>query len=205
MAEILNHPWLTNKSFLGTELRFLQHNTTNMFNPLNYPELQSPLVDHKSDLDGKIWETLKVLWREKSEDDLITCLSSQGSNVQKLTCKLLKERFIRLESIENHSEYTTVIFTIYRYLIIHMIGSVSLPLRRSSVIADDVLMTPPLRSLRHGSEDVESYILSTPYESSIDTMSCCRTLDLPPTPKSTTTFQQLIDSSSSTVTIDKRG
>lgn len=85
-----------------------------------------------------------------------------------------------------------------------MIGSVSLPLRRSSVIADDVLMTPPLRSLRHGSDDVESYILSTPYESSIDTMSYCRTLDLPPTPKSTTTFQQLIDPSSSIVTIDKR-
>lgn len=113
MAEILNHPWLTNKSFLGTELRFLQHNTTNMFNPLNNPELQPSLVDHKSDLDGKIWETLKVLWREKSEDDLIACLSRQGSNVQKLTCKLLKERFIRLESIENHSEYTTVVFAMY--------------------------------------------------------------------------------------------
>ncbi|KAI8647470.1 kinase-like domain-containing protein [Parasitella parasitica] len=183
MAEILNHPWLTNKSFLGTELRFLQHTTTNMFNSLNDPQLQASLVTHKSDLDGKIWETLKVLWREKSETDLIASLSQQGPNVQKLTCKLLQERFLRLEAAENNS-------------------SVSLPLRRSSVVADDVLMTPPLRSLRHGSDDVESYNLSTPYESSIDTMSCCRTLDLPPTPKSTTTFQHLIDS---TVTIDKRG
>ncbi|KAF1803553.1 kinase-like domain-containing protein [Mucor lusitanicus] len=187
MAEILNHPWLTNKSFLGTELRFLQHSTTaSMYGPLNDPELQASLVQHKSDLDGKIWETLKVLWRDKSEDELIATLSAQGPNVQKLTCKLLQERFVRLESIENHS-------------------SVSLPLRRSSVIADDVLMTPPLRSLRHGSDDVESYTLPTPYESSIDTMSCCRTLDLPPTPKSTTMFQQLIDPSPSTVTIDKRG
>ncbi|CAO0797763.1 unnamed protein product [Mucor circinelloides] len=186
MTDILSHPWLTNKSFLGTELRFLQHNTTSMYSPLNDPELQTSLVQHKSDLDGKIWETLKVLWRGKSEDELIATLSMQGSNVQKLTCKLLQERFVRLESIENHS-------------------SVSLPLRRSSIITDDVLMTPPLRSLRHGSDDVESYILPTPYESSIDTMSCCRTLDLPPTPKSTTMFQQLIGPSPSTVTIDKKG
>lgn len=57
-------------------------------------------------------------------------------------------------------------------------------------------MTPPLRSIRNGSDDVESYNLSTPYESSVDTMSCCRTLELPPTPKSTTTFQQLIDAPS---------
>lgn len=72
-----------------------------------------------------------------------------------------------------------------------------MPLRRSSVIADDVLMTPPLRSIRRGSDDVESYILSTPYESSIDTMSYCRTLELPPTPKSTTnTFQQLMETPS---------
>lgn len=104
MAEILNHPWLTNKSFLGTELRFLQHSTASMYSPLHNPELQAPLVQHKADLDGKIWETLKVLWREKSEDELIATLSVQGSNVQKLTCKLLQERFVRLESIENHSE-----------------------------------------------------------------------------------------------------
>ena len=55
-------------------------------------------------------------------------------------------------------------------------------------------MTPPLRSsLRNGSEDIESYILPTPYASSIDTMSCCRTMELPPTPKSTTTFMDMQD------------
>lgn len=59
-------------------------------------------------------------------------------------------------------------------------------------------MTPPLRSMRHGSEDVESYILPTPYESSVDTMSCYRTtMELPLTPKSTTTFQQLIEATTS--------
>ncbi|KAI8075467.1 kinase-like domain-containing protein [Gilbertella persicaria] len=179
MAEILDHPWLTNKSFLGTELRFL-HQPYSRHDPLQDPEL----------LDGRIWETLKVLWREKTEEELLNSLSTYGCNVQKLTCKLLQERSKRLkqqQTPENHSSF-------------------SLPLRRSSVVADDVLMTPPLRSLRHGNEDLDSYILSsTPYESSVDTMSCCRTLDMPLTPKSTTTFQQLSSSSSSTVMVpDKK-
>lgn len=80
-----------------------------------------------------------------------------------------------------------------------------MPLRRSSVIADDVLMTPPLRSLRSPTDDVESsLLLSTPYESSsVDTMSCCRTLELPPTPKSTThTFAQLMNSCSTVNIVD---
>ncbi|KAI7892847.1 kinase-like domain-containing protein [Mucor mucedo] len=145
MAEILQHPWLTNKSFLGTELRFFQQPSLE-FNPVSDPELQLPMIQSSLDLDGRIWETLKVLWREKSEDEILNPPPTKSGS------------------------------------------SVSLPLRRSSVIADDVLMTPPLRSSLRATDDVESYLLSTPYESSsVDTMSCCRTLELPPTPKSTTT------------------
>ncbi|KAI9269640.1 kinase-like domain-containing protein [Helicostylum pulchrum] len=184
MAEILNHPWLTNKSFLGTELRFLQQPSLE-FDPVSDPQLQNPLITSSADLDGRIWETLKVLWREKSDEEIINSLTTQGCNVQKLTCKLLQERSWRLE-VQQQQTTTS-----------ENNSSVSLPLRKSSVIADDVLMTPPLRSIRNGSDDVESYNLSTPYESSVDTMSCCRTLELPPTPKSTTTFQQLIDAPSS--------
>jgi hypothetical protein len=51
-------------------------------------------------------------------------------------------------------------------------------------------MTPPLRSLCN-IHDMESYIFNTPYDSSIDTVSCC-TRELPPTP--TTTCPQLIRS-----------
>ncbi|OBZ91351.1 putative serine/threonine-protein kinase HSL1 [Choanephora cucurbitarum] len=186
MAEILQHPWLTNKSFLGTELRFLNqpYSHHDCFGTIQHPDLVSPMIRRKSDVDGRIWETLKVLWREKGEEDLLKCLSSYGYNVQKLTCKLLQERSKRLEQqvVENQS-------------------SISLPLRRSSVATDDVLMTPPLQSSHHANDDLDSYILSTPYESSVDTMSYCKTLDLPPTPKSTTTtFQQFMTSSSTVIT-----
>lgn len=51
-------------------------------------------------------------------------------------------------------------------------------------------MTPPLHSLRN-IHDIESYTLNTPYDSSIDTVSCC-TREFPPTP--TTTCTQLMQS-----------
>ncbi|KAG0787214.1 hypothetical protein G6F22_007389 [Rhizopus arrhizus] len=155
MPEILAHPWLTNQSFLGTELRFLQPNKEQFkLYPLNDPDLQKPV--HSSDLEGRIWETLKILWREKSEQELLKSLYSEGANIQKLTCKLLQERSWRLEQ-DVHSNYS----------------SVSLPIRRSSVITEDMPMTPPLRSLRK--ESIDSYIHDS---SSFDTY-------LPPTPKST--------------------
>lgn len=77
MAEILNHPWLTNKSFLGTELRFLQQPSLE-FDPVSDPQLQNPLISSSADLDGRIWETLKVLWREKSDEEIINSLTAQG-------------------------------------------------------------------------------------------------------------------------------
>lgn len=78
MAEILQHPWLTNQSFLGTELRFLQKSYTEGFDPLQDPQLDEPMITNKFELDGRIWETLKVLWREKTENDLLVSLSSYG-------------------------------------------------------------------------------------------------------------------------------
>jgi hypothetical protein len=82
MAEILAHPWLTNKSFLGTDLRFLQpvSSTQELLNPLNDPQLQLPMITKSTDLDGRIWETLKVLWREKTEEEILSCLTTQGYN-----------------------------------------------------------------------------------------------------------------------------
>ncbi|PHZ16459.1 Pkinase-domain-containing protein [Rhizopus microsporus ATCC 52813] len=76
MPEIMAHPWLTNKSFLGTELRFIHPNKEQFkLYPLNDPELQKPI--YTSELEGRIWETLKVLWRDKTEQELLDALSSE--------------------------------------------------------------------------------------------------------------------------------
>jgi hypothetical protein len=77
MAEILAHPWLTNQSFLGTELKFLQQPYT-PFDPLQNPDLEPALIARKSELDGRIWETLKVLWREKTEEEILVALTKRG-------------------------------------------------------------------------------------------------------------------------------
>jgi hypothetical protein len=75
MSEILVHPWLNNQSFLGTELRFLQPNKFKLC-PLDDPDLNKSM--HASVLEGRIWETLKVLWRDKTEQDLMNSLSTEG-------------------------------------------------------------------------------------------------------------------------------
>jgi hypothetical protein len=52
----------------------------------HYPYCQlDPLLDHKlippvssADLDGPTWETLKILWRDLTPENLINALSQQG-------------------------------------------------------------------------------------------------------------------------------
>ncbi|KAI9244448.1 kinase-like domain-containing protein [Sporodiniella umbellata] len=153
IAEISTHPWLANPSFVGTDLRFLQPNKEHAtLYPLYHPDLHTPM--HLSDLEGRVWETLKVLFRDYSEQDLVRSLAAPSGNIQKLTCKLLKERSWRLK---NNSEQR----------------SASLPIRRSSVVTEEIPMTPPLRQ---GS--VDSLV------GSLDTASY-----FPPTPQSTSLFQ----------------
>ncbi|KAG0763835.1 hypothetical protein G6F16_003447 [Rhizopus arrhizus] len=154
MSEILVHPWLNNQSFLGTELRFLQPNKFKLC-PLDDPDLNKSM--HASVLEGRIWETLKVLWRDKTEQDLMNSLSTEGANIQKLTCKLLQERSSRLEQQDDSNNKNNC-------------SSVSLPLQRSCT--NDLPMTPPFGKDSLDSRDSFSF----------DTY-------LPPTPKSTMTFQ----------------
>ncbi|KAI9301393.1 kinase-like domain-containing protein [Cunninghamella echinulata] len=91
MNEILNHPWL-NKYF---------HDTYPNYNdPLQQSYLIPPMISHYLDLDGRIWETLKVLWRDLRQEEIIQALTSKGSNLQKLTCHLLQQRTKRLEQDE---------------------------------------------------------------------------------------------------------
>ncbi|KAI7907208.1 kinase-like domain-containing protein [Cokeromyces recurvatus] len=170
IAEILYHPWLTNKSFLGTDFKMIlqrQQQWMKDFNPYYQdPNLELPMLSHKSDLDGRIWETLKVLWGKKNEETLLTSLSIYGYNVQKLTCKLLQERSLRgLEQqpwITNNNNNSST--------------------QRPFIITEDLIfLSSPLRVSE------ECYMLSTPYESSID--SAFDAL-LPLTPQSTCSLQQ---------------
>lgn len=68
MNEILSHPWL-NKYFDEP-----YYNT----DPLQQSFLISPMISHYLDLDGRIWETLKVLWRDLRQEEIIQALTSKG-------------------------------------------------------------------------------------------------------------------------------
>ncbi|KAK4518796.1 uncharacterized protein ATC70_009019 [Mucor velutinosus] len=64
-------------------------------NPWHDEKLKSPILFQSNDLDGPTRETLKVLWRDLSHDQIITALQQKEPNIQKLTYQLLQQR--RLE------------------------------------------------------------------------------------------------------------
>ncbi|ORZ24328.1 kinase-like domain-containing protein [Absidia repens] len=84
MNEILSHPWLSSYSSTITD-------------PFKTWSLEAPLINHALDLEGRIWETLKVLWRDLRQEEIIYALSSNESNLQKLTCLLLQQRAKRVD------------------------------------------------------------------------------------------------------------
>ncbi|KAI8986591.1 kinase-like domain-containing protein [Pilobolus umbonatus] len=169
MNDVLYHPWTTNQSFLGTELRFLKYQPPNP-SPQIDPILLNPMITQYSDIDGKTWETLKILWRDLSESDIISHLLSTGYNIQKLTYKLLTDKKIQAD----HEKQA--------YISHH---------DQSSITTDEGISTPPLSSIYQGTDDVDSLTLSVPYHSSIDTMSCYKSLNSPVTPKNTITYLDL--------------
>ncbi|KAI7883666.1 Pkinase-domain-containing protein [Lichtheimia hyalospora FSU 10163] len=169
---VLAHPWLTNKSYLGTDLRFpdalpLYHKT---HNPLQDHDLRRPIISDAYDLDGRIWETLKVLWRRSSQENLLHALTSDRPNVPKLTCRLLQQRAWRQE----HGFPT---------------APKSLPPLSEDNSSSIAPMTPPLTPLCSNVEYSSHCLPTTTRDSTVDTMSCGRTIvDMPPTPKSIHAF-----------------
>ncbi|KAI8086585.1 kinase-like domain-containing protein [Halteromyces radiatus] len=77
MNEILGHPWLASMSS--------PHAGIPPSDPLKHGLLDAPVINHSLDLEGRIWETLKVLWRDLKQEEIIQALSSQKPNLQKLT------------------------------------------------------------------------------------------------------------------------
>ncbi|CDH49082.1 br serine threonine-protein kinase 2-like [Lichtheimia corymbifera JMRC:FSU:9682] len=83
MQQVLQHPWLNNSK-----------------HQINYdwdlPSLDAPVITSTNALDGRIWETLKVLWRDMGQENIIAALMGHGDNVQKLTYRLLQQRTQRV-------------------------------------------------------------------------------------------------------------
>ncbi|KAI8335534.1 kinase-like domain-containing protein [Chlamydoabsidia padenii] len=187
MNEILNHPWLA-----------LSPSASHQHHPRVNQTLEAPMISHTLDLEGRIWETLKVLWRDLRQEEIIRALSSHGFNLQKLTCLLLEQRASRMEH-ENGK------------------GSCQEPdsratssVRRTYSVDKSYVQTPTVgkynRMMHHrnGSDEVESKCsLATPYDSAISNVSCTRTIEMPPTPKNTTFDKDLTMESNTLLTMKK--
>ncbi|CAO3591425.1 unnamed protein product [Absidia cylindrospora] len=72
-----------------------------------YDHLVQPLVKQSCVMEGWVWETLKVLWRDMGPDRILLALASHGPNVQKLTYRLLNQRNDRLLGKTSTNQHTT--------------------------------------------------------------------------------------------------
>ncbi|KAI8332469.1 kinase-like domain-containing protein [Chlamydoabsidia padenii] len=88
--DVLTHAWMASVS--------TQQPQPMIPNPwFEYNQLTLPMINQSSDtIEGWIWETLKILWRDMGPHRILAALSSHGPNVQKLTYRLLNKRNQRL-------------------------------------------------------------------------------------------------------------
>ncbi|KAI8349419.1 kinase-like domain-containing protein [Blakeslea trispora] len=90
--EILSHPWLLSSNSRAPQSTLSIHSFSFQSNPWQDAQLKAPLIDHPNDLDGPTRETLRVLWRGFSHEEIMTALRETSPNVQKLTFQLLQQR-----------------------------------------------------------------------------------------------------------------
>ncbi|KAI9315064.1 kinase-like domain-containing protein [Dichotomocladium elegans] len=64
MDQILQHPWLDGQD----KSVYIEEK----------PLLHDPVISEVGELDGRTWETLKVLWRDQGQQKIITALVSRG-------------------------------------------------------------------------------------------------------------------------------
>ncbi|KAI8073185.1 kinase-like domain-containing protein [Gongronella butleri] len=172
LIDILRHPWLSSFGHKAP------------LSPLQDPVLIPPMLTDALDLDGRIWETLKVLWHDWKPEHIVKALYATGPNLQKLTCHLLQQRHLRLEDEEEWKQTFT------------NGSSISLPVRRTCSIEEDAADAASKNSkvmhIRHASDDVDSKCSSlvTPYDSSISTVSRASG-GMPTTPKTPTFHMDL--------------
>ncbi|CAO3589543.1 unnamed protein product [Absidia cylindrospora] len=175
MNEILHHPWLTS----------ISSNHSTIEDPLKILPLGDPMVNHTLFLEGRIWETLKVLWQDLRQEEIIHALASQGSNLQKLTCLLLQQRTNRIDQDEGKSIHqstsTPSVSCTYSENDAGIHSSSPQNNNNNNNNSNKIMHS------RNGSDDVGSKCsLATPYDSSISNVSFARTIDMPPTPKNAT-------------------
>lgn len=74
--DILLHPWMQSTQLGDTPFTMHSFSFQNN-NPWHDEKLKSPILFQSNDLDGPIRETLKVLWRDLSHDQIITALQQK--------------------------------------------------------------------------------------------------------------------------------
>lgn len=76
MVQVLQHPWIKSSRH---KTRFpLEQTITNdaTANSMLDNVQEGPVIENVREMDGRIWETLKVLWRDCDQETLVGLLTT---------------------------------------------------------------------------------------------------------------------------------
>ncbi|KAG2205143.1 hypothetical protein INT47_002237, partial [Mucor saturninus] len=95
--DILSHPWIVSSLSATTTATTMVsiHSLSIQSNPWHDDQLKHPLILRSADLYGPTQKTLKVLWRDLTNDQIVSFLMEKNPNLQKLTYQLLQQRLNR--------------------------------------------------------------------------------------------------------------
>ncbi|KAI9353113.1 kinase-like domain-containing protein [Pilaira anomala] len=106
--DILSHPWLFSNTTTTTTVytnMLSIHSLSLQSNPWHDEQLNQPLISNSGDLYGPTKKTLEVLWRDLTNDQIVSALKEKNPNLQKLTYQLLQQRLKRqLDLVERSTE-----------------------------------------------------------------------------------------------------
>lgn len=91
--DILSHPWMAPYVSSHTSNHLSMRSLMPLqCNPWHDDQLKKPLILNSGGLNGPIRETLKVLWRNLTQDQIVAALMDAKPNLPKLTYYLLLQR-----------------------------------------------------------------------------------------------------------------
>ncbi|KAG2236218.1 hypothetical protein INT48_008578 [Thamnidium elegans] len=86
--DILSHPWIISSTTTIHTTMLSIHSLSLQSDPWHDDQLRNPLILHSGDLHGPTKETLKVLWRDLTNDQIVSALKEKkyfGNYLPKLT------------------------------------------------------------------------------------------------------------------------
>lgn len=78
MMQVLQHPWINGSSHkTSNHIEIATAGTVATLSEVDNTQ-RGRIIENIREMDGRIWETLKVLWRDCDQETLLNMLTAEG-------------------------------------------------------------------------------------------------------------------------------